>query len=61
MLTLVPEAGWCPGCNSRLGGGVTGEESRLVRLYTHEAGQWPESSAREGMFVDEKVLRTQRC
>lgn len=43
------------------GGGVTGEESRLVRLYTHEAGQWPESSAREGMFVDEKVLRTQRC
>lgn len=41
--------------------GVTGEESRLGRLYTHEASQWPEPSAREGMFVDEKVLRTQRC
>jgi hypothetical protein len=44
MLTLVPEAGWCPGCNSRLG--ATREESRLGRLYVHEAGQWPEPSCK---------------
>lgn len=72
MLTLVSEAGWCPGCNSRLG--ATGEESRLGRLYMHEAGQCGLSfparegrqvsglsfPAREGTFVDEKVLRAHR-
>lgn len=59
-LTLVPEAGWCPGCNSRQG--AAGEGSRLGGLYMPEVVQWPESSHRAGwMFWDKKVLRTYRC
>lgn len=42
MPTLVQEAGWCPGCNSRLR--AAGEESRLGGSCVYETGQWPESS-----------------
>lgn len=57
MPALVQEAGWCPGCNSRLR--ASGEESRLGGSRVYEAGLSLPTG--EGTLVAGKILRSHGC